>query len=60
MVTGNSRATRPGGVPKPAGDLGNRNTGEVAGPEAQKDTVLTLQVLKYHLLEQYIIGLMKI
>src|SRR6516225_2452888 len=32
LVKGNSRATRPGGVPKPAGDLGNRTTGKVAGP----------------------------
>src|SRR6516225_11879626 len=32
LVQGNSRSTRPGGVPKPAGDLGNRTTGKVAGP----------------------------
>src|SRR6516165_7436368 len=32
LVTGNSRATRPAGVPTPAGDLGDRNTGKVAGP----------------------------
>ena len=32
LVKGNSRATRPRGVPKPAGDLGNRTTGKVAGP----------------------------
>src|SRR5262252_10735163 len=32
LAKGNSRATRLGGVPKPAGDPGNRTTGKVAGP----------------------------